>query len=275
MGATQSNDDFFGYLFGSDDGKSTNKTASDIAKYRRTADDNVLKINGKELPYNKKKWAEIITERMNSDTVDELTIEVNGKPGEDIEKKLNEMGIRINYVNNATNKMTGGNNNSTDSVFSTTSDSISDSDDDMSSLSSPSQTVAKNDKVDEVDESDADKKKKKRVQVEDENDSPNEDLVVEDEVSEDGIILDDDEIHTSDIKKMQSRLFHSDTSDDMDDMNDNDIYTDGYTDMVKKAMKDVKRKSNIYDSEEKNILDVNSDSDEYMKRPINKNMKYQ
>lgn len=262
MGSTQSNtksEDYLDYFFGKSTNNQTKKTNRNTVEYRDIANNAVLKINGQVLPYNTTRWNDIITDKMSSESADELTIEVVGKPSDNLEKKLNNMGIKINYVDRKTN-MTGGNDPESDSVFSTTSEATSSTSDiEVSSLSSPSVSKSGSD-------SESDSMKKKHIKKVDENDSPNDDLVVEDEIitESDGIVLESDDINTSDIMKMQSRLFNSDT----------DTADDTYTDIVRDAMHDVKRKHNIYDSEEKEIVDMKSESMEYMKRPINKNMKY-
>ena len=256
-------DNVLGYFFGKTDNLTKEKNTMD---YHKKAHMNVIRLNGKDMPYSTKNWDDILTEKIHSESADELTIEVVGKKDDNLEKKLNNMGIKINYVGE--NKQAGGNDDS--SIFSTTSEPATSTD--SSELSGPSESSKSNGSNGSSSSESSEKKKKLKVKVEDESDSPSGDLVVDDEVSEEGIIIDSDDINTSDIEKMQARLFRSETSDDAN--MDADDFTDNYTDVVREALNDVKRKNNIYDSEERQIVDMNSDSADYMKRPVNKNMKY-
>jgi hypothetical protein len=75
----------------------------------------------------------------------------------------------------------------------------------------------------------------------------------DDEEDEDGFMMEKSDINTSDIYKMQKRIFRSETETD-----DSNNYN---------------RRDKLFNSEDRNILDLNSTSDDYMKKP-SKNKKY-
>lgn len=75
----------------------------------------------------------------------------------------------------------------------------------------------------------------------------------DDEEDEDGFMMEKSDINTSDIYKMQKRIFRSETETD-----DSNTYN---------------RREKLFNSEDRNILDLNSTSDDYMKN-ASKNKKY-
>lgn len=116
-----------------------------------------------------------------------------------------------------------------------------------------------------------------------------------------GILLNSD-ITSSDLYNMQSRIFTSDTDSELEDdqidkkikkdvnyanlLND-DEDVDGalsseseYTEKLTNAIKELKKQkqqnriSNIYDSEDKHIMDMNSSSEKYKTQKLKKNSKY-
>lgn len=106
----------------------------------------------------------------------------------------------------------------------------------------------------------------------DEDDEELEGLELDDEdITETGIAVSPDNINSSDIHKMQSRMFQSETDSDIiyDDSDDGE-----YTEKVRKAISRMENRNNIFDSEDQKILDMNSTTDKYMSRPINHNEKY-
>lgn len=112
-----------------------------------------------------------------------------------------------------------------------------------------------------------DNRKSKTVQVveEDESDEDNDDLEIDDDenVSEDGIMLDPDYINSSEMYKIQERIYYSSDSDD------------DFTDKLREAMeKTANDRRSIFDTEDGYILGMNSSTDSYLKRPKNKNSKY-
>ena len=127
--------------------------------------------------------------------------------------------------------------------------------------------------------------------IEDETDDDDEDLEdLDDEVTEEGLILDQSDISSTDLYRMQSRIFGSETSEFKPETEKE------YTDRVEEAMDAVERntksksntrtvsrsgnarkntrKRNIFNSEDNEILNMNSSTDKYMKRPTKKSNKY-
>jgi hypothetical protein len=141
--------------------------------------------------------------------------------------------------------------------------------------------------------------------IEEETNVDDEDLegLDEEEITEEGFILDQSDISSTDLYKMQSRVFKSDTETPVQSVkfnamktnnakfnNDNDDET---TERVRKAMtranlrttqtRRTKRTSRtnrsnrskgLFDSEDANIFRMNSSTDEYMKRPVNRSIKH-
>lgn len=109
------------------------------------------------------------------------------------------------------------------------------------------------------------KKKKNKKKDEDENDEDIDDIEIddEDEDTEDGFMIEQSDINTSDLYKMQKRIFRSDTDTE-----------DNYTDKVRDAMNTYNQRRKLFDSEDQDILGMNSTTDDYIKRPTNRNYKY-
>jgi len=109
----------------------------------------------------------------------------------------------------------------------------------------------------------------------DEDDEALEDL---DDVTEDGFLLGQSDINTSDLYRIQNRIFQSETETDDEET----------TDQVRQAMKQIndrqssRKRNPIYDTEDRQILGMNSrdvdfeisDSEKYLRRPVNRNAKY-
>lgn len=136
------------------------------------------------------------------------------------------------------------------------------------------------------------KTKKKNVigDSSDEEDEEDEDLEIEDEeVAETGFVLESD-ISSSDLYRFQKNLFQSETDSDMDDIpdylkaskskqarvkfNKSNKFDHSLTREIKKAVNNLD--NGLFDSEAKEILGmtITSDTDRYLKRPINRNNKY-
>lgn len=156
-------------------------------------------------------------------------------------------------------------------------------------------------------------------EIEDETDDDNDDLegLEDEDITEEGIILESD-INTSDLYRMQKRIFASETetgsnNDIFASDNESDIFDEKYddtitetisgsetytqsrnyndnnyqnandynddddeqtTEKVRKAMKQMNEYENVFDSEDRDIMRMNSSTDQYMKRPTQRNNKY-
>ena len=137
----------------------------------------------------------------------------------------------------------------------------------------------------------------------DEGDDIEEELegIEDEDITEDGIILSQSDITSSDLYRMQNRIFRSDTETDFDDDNDDEL-----TDKIRSMMSNMNsnntgnrnrnernrnKRSGLFDTEEKEMLDMDSDtdrnelskankmnedtsSDRYTKKSTRKNNKY-
>lgn len=127
-----------------------------------------------------------------------------------------------------------------------------------------------------------DKKKKKDEdddEWEEEDDDEDDDDIELDNEEEDGYILENSDITSSDLYNMQNRIFTSDTESEM-------FTDDTFTDEVEAAMKKVNRRKKMFSTEEREILNMNrpdgnhdkklpvSPSEKYMKKGTKKNAKY-
>jgi hypothetical protein len=114
------------------------------------------------------------------------------------------------------------------------------------------------------------KQNKEKGEDDDDDDDDDEDLDIDDEdITEDGLILENSDITSSDLYKMQRNYFRSNTISDYSE--------DGFTDAVEKAMDKGKSKpkynDKLFDTEDRNILDLSSSSG-LNKRPKKRNSKY-
>lgn len=107
----------------------------------------------------------------------------------------------------------------------------------------------------------------------DENDEEIEDdlegLEDEEDPEENGFIIEQSDISSSDLYRMQSRIFGSETQ----SMSSTDHKSET-TENVRQAMNKMNSRKTLFDTEDRNILELNSSTDEFMKRPTNKNFKY-
>ncbi|AYV85117.1 MAG: hypothetical protein Satyrvirus4_14 [Satyrvirus sp.] len=115
--------------------------------------------------------------------------------------------------------------------------------------------------------------------TETEDDEDDEDLEVlqleEDTEGGNGHIFETSDIGSSELYRIQKRFFNS--SDDMDNIDGGDIEDDDreLTEEVREAYDKMNSRKNIFfDSEDKDILDINSSTDKYIKKPGGKNDKY-
>jgi hypothetical protein len=113
----------------------------------------------------------------------------------------------------------------------------------------------KNDDNDEEDDSDFDDEELEDIDNED--------------ITEDGIMLEQSTINSSDLYKMQSRIFGSNTS-------SNDLLSESdFTEQVRKAMVNVNRNKQMFSSEDQAILNMNSvSSEKLIKKKPKHNKKY-
>jgi hypothetical protein len=110
----------------------------------------------------------------------------------------------------------------------------------------------------------------------DESDTTDEELAEiekeeEDIQSEDGIILDNSSISSSDLYRMQSRLFGSLTPSDKYD--DEDIGDNVYSEEVQRAINDINREKQMFSSEDNEILNMDTPA-ELINRKQKMNAKY-
>lgn len=127
-------------------------------------------------------------------------------------------------------------------------------------------------------------KKKKELKEENDEDIEDDDLIDEDDEDEDLEEIEDEEItdnedgfeqsdiSSSDLYKMQKRIFQSETTDNFDDLSQS---TEDTTERVREAMNRMQSRNNIFDSEDREILDIETSTEKYLKKPIKKNNKYQ
>lgn len=148
----------------------------------------------------------------------------------------------------------------------------------------------------------------------DEFDDDDEDIDIDDEVleglddediTEDGYILEQSDITSSDLYRMQSRIFGSETDTSEYNVTNNNARKNGRynrnntnnmaenntrkntrnnqnnidnddntTERVRRAINKMNSRNTIFDTEDRDILDMNSSTDKYMKRPTNRNTKY-
>lgn len=100
---------------------------------------------------------------------------------------------------------------------------------------------------------------------EDSDIEPN-DLELDDEdIIEDGFVMEDSDVTSSDLYRMQNQLYDSD---------DEDLDEDSDT-MMERVMNDMKRptQNTMFDTEEQKIMELSSDR-EYIKKSFNRNPKY-
>ena len=86
---------------------------------------------------------------------------------------------------------------------------------------------------------------------------------------EGGIMLEHSSISTSDLYRMQSRIFGSNTPTE-----NNEQSEAGYTEEVERALNVINRKKQTFNSEERNIMDMSSDSKKLLRKKPNTNSKY-
>ena len=105
--------------------------------------------------------------------------------------------------------------------------------------------------------------------------------------SDNGLLLSNSSISTSDLYKMQKRIYSSDSNTEPNTESDTEFKFDtesdtesdqestSHTEKVNRATQRMERHKNIFSSESKEILGMNSDSFKYMKKKnIKKNQKY-
>lgn len=121
----------------------------------------------------------------------------------------------------------------------------------------------------------------------DESDDIEDELDVDDEdLTEEGYIIQQSDISSTDLYRLQNNLFQSETDTEefmqsrvkKNNRNNRNRYDsdddENTTDQVRRAMAKMNERGNIFDSESREILKMRSDSDHYLKRPVNRNNKY-
>ena len=170
-----------------------------------------------------------------------------------------------------TNLKGGARNNMDDSPVETVD--LDDTEDDLmfsntSDLTSTPTIKKKQNKDDEI------------VNADDEDDDIDDDddlEGLEEELTEDGFDFDQSDMDSTDLYKMTNNIFVSQT--DSDNYQNNRIYdddVDSITEKVRVAMNkpNYRLNKNLYNSEDLDILQMNSSSDNYSKKPVKKNNKY-
>lgn len=186
-------------------------------------------------------------------------------------------GLRNNQMVGGTcaglrnNQMVGGDDDNettldseeyTDEAFSETSDMNNDT----INLNDKKQKKKKKEEDDDKDEDDEDKEDMYDEEIDEDEEDEILEGIDDEEITEDGFILEESDISSSDLYRMQSRIFHSNTEIEKDD-------DDETTEKVRRAMAQVNRRS-MFDSEEKEILNLQTSSENYMSRPARRNNKY-
>ena len=143
--------------------------------------------------------------------------------------------------------------------------------------------------------------------IQEETDVDDEDLegLDEEDITEDGFILEQSDISSNDLYAMQSRVFNSNTETPVRKTKkavrktkktirkkkSNDADDDETTELVRRAIHQANLRHNknnrtsrnsrnsrnnggLFDSEDMKIFDMNSSTDKYMKRPVNRSIKY-
>ena len=134
--------------------------------------------------------------------------------------------------------------------------------------------------------SSSDKDKRKHNKHQNKNKNKHHKIKSSDQFSDQGLILSNSSIDTSDLYKMQSRVYgfgsDSDANSNSNSNSDFDIDNGPYdsedsishTDKVNDAIKKMNLRKNIFSSESREILGLNSDSEGYMKKGKKRNPKY-
>jgi hypothetical protein len=197
--------------------------------------------------------------------------------------KISNLSATSTYdVNNNNSKvyksMFGGANKNNDD---TSPEDITDSDEDneeFSDTSEMSDTTTSPAFGDKIKKKLSNNSNENDEDLVDENDTDDEDLegLDDEDVTENGYILENSEIDTDDLYEMNTRIFSSETDSD-NQYNDDDDDDDDITENVRAALNSRKnniRNKNMFNSEDNKILQMNSETDQYMKRPVTKNIKY-
>jgi len=114
---------------------------------------------------------------------------------------------------------------------------------------------------------------KKEVEEGGESDDVDADLDIEEEAEEaeeGGIMMEHSSISTSDLYRMQNKIFGSNTPSDANDMSENASLTEE----VEQALKNINRNKQMLSSEEKSILDMSSEMQKLMTKSPALNGKY-
>lgn len=104
----------------------------------------------------------------------------------------------------------------------------------------------------------------------DEPDEENEDLegLEEEDITEDGFLIEQSDLNSSDLYRMQRRIFVSETE------TPSQLTSDETTEKVRNAINKLNVRNSMFNSEDRKILDLNSDTDKYYSRPAKRNTKY-
>lgn len=160
-------------------------------------------------------------------------------------------------IANINNKMQGG-ANMDDNLDNLDDEDTLSSTSDISSTTEEPKKKDKNKKKDKYDDNDDDDEIDDDI---DDNDLDDEDI--DDDLTEEGFIIEQSDINTSDLYKMQKRIFKSDTETE-----------ESYTEKVRNAMNTYNQRKKIFNTEDQDILGMNSSTEEYTRKPTRKNSKY-
>lgn len=177
--------------------------------------------------------------------------------------------------NSATCQLKGGANDDTDDIFSETSDIDSDKNKKTKKIKKEKSDDSEEEEDDDdvlefVDDDEEENNNNNNNNNNDDDDDDDEELEnIEDETTENGLFLEQSDITSSDLYRMQSRLFDSET--ETENIN-SDI---DFTEKVRDAMDRISKRKALFNSEDREILDMKSSTDRYSKKTYKKNSKYE
>lgn len=168
--------------------------------------------------------------------------------------------------------MVGGENNET------SPDELTDSEDEIDEAYSETSDMSDT-MTSPEDDIEPKTRKKKLENMEEEEEEDEEDIegyedeilegIDDEEITEDGFILEQSDISSSDLYRMQSRIFRSNT----ESVRSKDEEDEETTEKVRRAMNQIDRRG-MFDSEDRDILFNASSSEDFTRRPTRSNPKY-
>lgn len=129
---------------------------------------------------------------------------------------------------------------------------------------------------------DKSKKEEDEDDIFDEPDEEDEDLegLEEEDITEDGFLIEQSDLNSSDLYRMQRRIFVSETETPTKRSNQkylvepSQLTSDETTENVRNAINRLNVRNSMFNSEDRKILDLNSDTDKYYNKPAKRNTKY-